>query len=94
MPQGGEKQCARVRRHAGQCPTTGSLETNKPWGCGGSVCQFLWCNYSHLGPLQTVIMMSLNMELERDMRNWLFQVCVSGSSTLMGRRIYDPETLF
>lgn len=63
-------------------------------GGGGGVCQFLWCNYSHLGPLQTAIMMSLNMELERDMRNWLFQVCVSGSSTLMGRRIYDPETLF
>lgn len=51
-------------------------------------------NYSHLGPLQTVIMMSLNEELERDMRNWRFQVCVSGSSTLMGRRIYGPETLF
>ena len=64
------------------------------WVGGGGVCQFLWCNYSHLGPLQTAIMMSLNMELERDMPNWLFQVCVSGSSTLMGRRIYDPETLF
>ena len=61
---------------------------------GGDVCQFLWCNYSHLGPLQTVIMMSINMELERDMQNWRFQVCVNDSSTLMGRRIYGPETLF
>lgn len=54
-------------------------------GAGGGVCQFLWCNHSHLGPLQTVITMSLNMELETDMQNWLFQVCVSGSSTLMDR---------
>lgn len=36
-----------------------------------NVCQFLWCKYSHHGPFQTNNMMSLNVELEIDVHNWL-----------------------
>ena len=61
---------------------------------GGGVCQFPWCKCSHHGQFQTAIVMSLNMELERDVQNRLSQVCASSCDTLVGpRAMYGPETL-
>ena len=36
----------------------------------GSVCQFLWCKYSHRGGFQPTHMMSPNTELGKDEQNW------------------------
>lgn len=36
-----------------------------------NVCQFPWCNYFYHDPFQTNNMMSVNIELENDVHNWL-----------------------
>ena len=57
---------------AATCLTTGSLaggetkQNHKRKSPICSICQFLWCKYSHHGQFHTINMMSLNMELRRE----------------------------
>ena len=57
---------------AAKCLTTGFLaggetkQNHKKKSPICSICQFLWCKYSHRGQFHTINMMSLNTELGRE----------------------------
>ena len=68
---------------AAKCLTTGFLaggetkQNHKKKSPICSICQFLWCKYSHHGQFHTINMMSLNTELGREALEFpaeLFQI--------------------
>ena len=51
-----------------------------------SSCQFPWCKYSHHGQFQATDVMSLNVNLRRDVHNGLLRASVSGLHHTIGFR--------